>query len=287
VSGATDADGAASGLDRRLGFAQHDLDRMMRFMELGWMRHLPPAVALILEGIGNLPRVMLEERIDREGNEQVWEELPWGEESPDPQVDLQIAATLHPEVTDQAELTRLSVQDRAEAAAHLRARQDRFSRICGALGIAEPKTTDDVYPFLLALGVIEEYKRGNLVWVRSLATELDPIDVLRLDDQTSAKERACRGELRFMPIEAIVAQRFRAAGGRDAHVTTSLLRLARLAGLSVEQLRLCLTGGVDAGILSCSQVLSTLEEHRIFELRIPASCSEAVQLFATRHRLAA
>ncbi len=72
---------------------------------------------------------------------------------------------------------------------------------------------EEVYPFLLALGVIEEYRRGAVAWVRSLATDLDPIEVLRLDAQEAGEERACRGEMRFMPVAHMLAQLFRAAGG--------------------------------------------------------------------------
>ncbi|HZP53702.1 DUF6042 family protein, partial [Actinocrinis sp.] len=155
------------------------------------------------------------------------------------------------------------------------------------LGIAEPKTMEEVYPFLLALGVIEEYRRGGTAWVRSLATELDPIDVLHLDKQSAAEERACRGEMRFLAVASTIAEQFRAAGGRDARVTTSLVRLTRRTRRPVEELRLCLTGGVDAGILTCNQDVGALEEHRIFELTISTDDGEAVRDFTNQYRLAA
>jgi len=288
VSGTSDMHDAVNAQMSRLRFTPWDLDRLIRFMDLGWMRQLPPAVALILEGIDDLPRVVLEERVEREHGAQVWEQEPSGDgETEDPEVDLVIAASVHPDVTDREQLARLSDRDRAEAVAHHRARRKQFSRVCSTLGVAEPTVMEEVYPFLLGIGVIEEYPRGSAVWVRSMATELDPIDVLRLDERSAAEERACRAEMRFMAIADTLAKQFRAAGGRDAHVTTSLLRLTRLTRLPAQQLRPSLIGGVDAGILICNRDLDTLEEHRIFELRICPGFGEAVQAFTGEYRLTA
>ncbi len=142
-------------------------------------------------------------------------------------------------------------------------------------------------PFLLALGVIEEYRIGSEPWVRSLATELDPIDVLRLDQHSAAEERACRGEMRFLPIAAALAAQFQALGGAQARVTTSLHRLSARTRAPVGQLRLSLAGGLDAGTLTCDQDLAALPEHRIFELRIATGRSDAVKDFTTQYGLAA
>ena len=286
MSGTTGTSDAINAYKRRFGYMPRDLDRLMRFMDLGWVRHLPPAVALVLEGLDDMPRAVIDELVEAERGASVWEQEPRDDEPRDLEFDLKVAATLHPRVTDRAQLACLSAQDRAEAVAHQRSCQERFSRVCTALGIAEPKTMEEVYPFLLALGVIEEYRRGAVAWVRSLATDLDPIDVLRLDAQEAGEERACRGEMRFLPVAHMLAQLFRAAGGRDARVATSLLRLARRAGVPVEQLRPCLTGGVDAGILICNQDLGTLQEHRIFELKISAG-GEAAQDFTSQYQLVA
>lgn len=286
MSGMMDMHDAVNAYRSRLGFTQRDLDRLMRFMDLGWMRHLPPAVALVLEGIDDMPRAVLEEFIECEHGAQVWEQEPCDDgESRDPERDLQIAASLHPDVTDSVALACLSESDRAEAAARYQARREQFSRVCSTLGVAEPKTMGEVYPFLLGIGVIEEYRRGSTAWVRSMATELDPIDVLRLDEQRAAEERACRGEMRFMAIADTLAKQFQAAGGRHARVSTSLLRLTRLTRLPVQQLRPSLIGGVEAGILTCNQKLDALEEHRIFELRICPGSGEAVQAFISQYRL--
>jgi hypothetical protein len=286
MSGTTSMIDAVNAYKHRTSYAQRDLDRLMRFMDLGWVRHLPPAVALVLEGIDDMPRAVIDELVEHERGAPVWEQDPYDDEVRDAEFDLKVAATLHPEVTDRTELQRLSLQDRAEASAHQRACQDRFSRVCSALSIAEPKRIEEIYPFLLDLGVIEEYLRGANAWVRSLETEVDPIDVLRLDEQTAAKERACRGEMRFLAIEAKIAEQFRAAGGRDGRLTTSLLRLVRLARQPIEELRLRLAGGVDAGILTCNQDLGTLQEHRIFELRIASGTSDAAQHFIAQYHLA-
>lgn len=282
-----DTGGMASGRGRGVGFAGEDLDHLVRFMELGWMRLLPPVVALILQRIGDLPRVAVEEMVERDGAQEVWGQAACDGEPDEREVDLAIAAQLHPQVSDPAELERLSVQDRTEAAAHQQALKDRFSRVCATLGVAEPKTSDEVYPFLLALGLVEEYGRGGAVWVQSRATELDPIDVLRLDERAATDERACRAALRFLPIETAIAARFRAAGGRDGRVVTSLLRLAGLCRLPVEQLRTCLIGGLEAGVLTCNRELGALEEHRIFELRLSTTPGEDLENFTAQHGLAA
>ena len=284
MSGTSDAINAYK---RHYGYAMRDLDRLMRFMDLGWVRHLPPAVALVLEGIDDMPRAVIDELVEAERGESVWEQEPGADEPRDLEFDLKVAATVHPQVTDREQLALLAAQDRAEAIAHQRSCQERFARVCSTLGVAEPTKMEDAYPFLLALGVIEEYRIGSVAWVRSLATELDPIDVLRLDQHSAAEERACRGEMRFLPIAAALAAQFQALGGAQARMTTSLQRLSRRIRVPVEQLRLCLTGGLDAGILTCDQDLDALTEHRIFELRIATSRSDAVKDFTAQYGLAA
>src|SRR5579884_1579009 len=87
VSGTSDAINAYK---RHYGYAMRDLDRLMRFMDLGWVRHLPPAVALVLEGIDDMPRAVIDELVEAERGESVWEQEPGADEPRDLEFDLKV-----------------------------------------------------------------------------------------------------------------------------------------------------------------------------------------------------
>jgi hypothetical protein len=241
------------------------------YIECGWMRHLPPTAVAIIEPllagrrtVDDLAADMTCGRNDADGwRAPAWEPLRQWTDRALAELRRDSPAVLLDEDEDDAATV---MAQEAAARRHRVARMDRYSR---ALGIRQVRTIGDLLDFMVAVGLLSRQGSGG-----TAVLELDPAaplpgEVLPL----SPAEEAQEDSMRWRALHEHTAQALILLfGPEDEHpvdsLRTTLLRLARQLGTSVESARAGALVLIDAGDFSATTSLERAVQDEVFELEV-------------------
>ncbi|MBV9208078.1 MAG: hypothetical protein JO037_22370 [Actinobacteria bacterium] len=161
----------------------------------------------------------------------------------------------------------------------------RFTALCDALGMTEPKGTfADLYQFCLRIGIAEERARDGVPWVFPAPTARDVLDVLPADSELAAAERDAQEHAaseRLWETELMLYGEYTeqiidlfSGGGARETVTISIQRPARRLGIPEAAARHALAHLTSPfpmfgrSHMSCSDDPLAVPAHRVITLTV-------------------